>query len=206
VDNACARLIDQCHAWDALVLCPGTLDPVGPFSVVAFQQWEESITVNFTNQLRVLHALLPVRRAGAGNGPCVLFFAGGGTNNATLNFSAYTVSKIALIKMCELLDAEVQDTRFAIVGPGWVNTKIHQQTLSAGARAGASYERTLEKLKTGDFTSVEDVLECCDWLMDLPRESMSGRNFSVAGDRWGTDDLASRLRRDPDLHKLRRRQ
>lgn len=47
--------------------------------------------------MRVIHGLLPCRRAGSAPGPCVLLFAGGGTNSATINYSAYTVSKIAFI-------------------------------------------------------------------------------------------------------------
>jgi NAD(P)-dependent dehydrogenase (short-subunit alcohol dehydrogenase family) len=206
VEKACHTLRQWRDGWHVLVVCPGTLDPVGPFVDTSFDQWEESITVNFTAQLRLVHALLPARRNDTPHGPCVLFFAGGGTNNATSNFSAYTVSRIALIKMCELLHAEIEDTRFAIVGPGWVKTKIHQSTLNAGARAGLNYERTLEKLRSGDFTSIDDVLDCCEWLIGLPRDTIGGRNFSVQGDRWGTDELASRLLLDPDLHKLRRRQ
>ena len=70
--------------------------------------------------MRVIHGLLPCRRAGSAPGPCVLLFAGGGTNSATINYSAYTVFKIArttLIKMCELLDSKIPDMCL-IVGPG----------------------------------------------------------------------------------------
>ncbi len=176
-----------CLTWDVLVMCPGILDPVCGFVNSNFNEWEQSLTVNFTHQMRILHGLLPFRRRDSHLGSCVLFFAGGGVNSAPVNSSAYTVSKIALIKMCELLDAEISDTRFVIVGPGWVDTKIHK-TKPSGV----------------DFTSMDKVLDCCDWVIDSPREIVGGRNFSVVSDEWGTRQLAETLIQQPDMYKLRR--
>ena len=204
IRNACAGLQGRCPRWDALVMCPGTQDPVGPFLDCRFDEWAASVEVNFTAQMRVIHGLLPFRGAGSAPGPCVLLFAGGGTNSATLNYSAYTVSKIALIKMCELLDAEIPDTRFVIVGPGWVKTKIHEAILKAGRRAGQNYQRTIDTLASDKCTSMEQVLDCCDWLVDAPRRLIGGRNFSVVFDRWGSRELEAKLSEEPDMYKLRR--
>lgn len=204
VDAAGAALAEAAGQWDVLVVAPGSTEPIGPFAATDFDQWDHSITINFTNQLRILHRLLPTRRVEAELGPCVIFFAGGGTNNATVNYSAYTVSKIALIKMVELLDAEIADARFAIVGPGWVKTKIHEETLRAGSAAGANLQRTREKIDQGDFTPMERVLDCCDWIAASPREVVGGRNFSVVFDAWDRPELTSALRADNNMYKLRR--
>ena len=204
VRSTCCDLMKLCGQWDVLVMCPGTQEPVGPFAQCTFDEWEESVGVNFIGQMRVVHELLPVRRVSPGLEPIVLFFAGGGTNDAPADYSAYTVSKIALIKMCELLDAEIPDTRFAIVGPGWVKTKIHQSTLQAGERAGANYQRTIDKLAGDECTPMDRVLDCCDWLVDAPRRLVSGRNFSVKFDEWGSKELEKRLSMESDMYKLRR--
>ncbi|MCX7177185.1 MAG: SDR family oxidoreductase [Proteobacteria bacterium] len=204
LDASCVELNHLCTAWDILVIAPGTTEPIGLFAETDFDEWARSIEVNFTSQMRLTHRLLSSRRTQAAIDPCVIFFAGGGTNNATTNYSAYTVSKIGLIKMCELLDAEIPDVRFTILGPGWVDTKIHKETLGAGARAGANLVRTRQKIEDGDFTRMEDVLDCCDWLVASPREEIGGRNFSVAHDAWGSRGLSEALLSDPDMYKLRR--
>ncbi|MCL4552846.1 MAG: SDR family oxidoreductase [Candidatus Marsarchaeota archaeon] len=204
ISDACSALKELCEKWDALVLCPGTLSPVGRFMDSGFSEWAQSVEVNFTSQMHVIHELLPSRRVDSDPGPCVLMFAGGGTNDAPIGCSAYTVSKIALIKMCELLSAEIPDTRFVIVGPGWVKTKIHEPTLRAGEHAGANYRRTIEKLAGDQCTPMDYVLDCCDWLINAPREVISGRNFSVVFDKWGTRDLEEALLQDPNMYKLRR--
>ena len=204
VRDACSNLRTLCLAWDILVMCPGTQDPVGAFVECSFDDWEESVRVNFTSQMRIVHELLPSRRVNSALEPCVLLFAGGGTNSAPVNYSAYIISKIASIKMCELLDAEIPDTCFVIIGPGWVKTKIHDSTLRAGVRAGTNYQRTIEKLASDECTPMDQVLDCCDWVVDAPRELISGRNFSVVFDMWGTEELTKRLAEESNMYKLRR--
>ena len=204
VQKACLELRNLCPLWDNLILSAGFQEPIGPFMNCNFDDWEDSIQVNFTNQLRIVKELLPNRNTNNMLGPCVLFFAGGGTNNATVNYSAYTISKIALIKMTELLDAEITDTRFAIVGPGWVKTKIHQSTLDAGSKAGDNYDKTRVMLASEKCTPMEDVLDCCDWIIGSPKEIISGRNFSTVFDLWGSEALELKLIEDSNMYKLRR--
>jgi hypothetical protein len=140
-----------------------------------------------------------------------------------VNYSAYTIAKIALTKMCELLDAEVLDTSFVILAPGWVKTKIHQATLDAGHKAGPNYQKTITKLAGDECTPMETVLDCCDWLMKADRKVASGRNFSVVSykgrthplikklledphmfDKWGRHPLIKKLLKAPHTYKLRR--
>lgn len=202
--TACLELRAICPRWDVVVLATGIQEPVCSFMECDFDEWKDSVNINFINQLRAVHELLPNRNLESHHGPVVLFFAGGGTNNATVNYSAYTISKIALIKMCELLDAEILDTCFAIVGPGWVKTKIHEATIKAGIRARENYERTKYRLSSDELTPMDDVLDCCDWLINSPRNVISGRNFSVVFDMWGTEELSRKLIDDFNMYKLRR--
>lgn len=203
--QACSKLRKMCPVWDVLILAPGTQAPIGNFFETDFPSWEASVEVNFIRQLMVVHHLFSKRRKTVPHGPCVIFFAGGGTNTATLKYSAYTISKISLIKMCELLDAEVQDTRFTIVGPGWVKTKIHNATLKAGKKAGFNYDKTIQQLaSSSECTPMDRILDCCDWIIRMPRSVVGGRNFSVVFDRWGDQILEKTLTKNPDLFKLRR--
>ncbi|MES2121153.1 MAG: SDR family oxidoreductase [Chlamydiota bacterium] len=204
VQNACNQLKVICGEWDILVFAAGSLDPISPFETVDFEEWEESLQVNFTQQLRILHSLLPVRNK-KNQKSSVLFFAGGGTNNAVVNYSSYAISKIALIKMCEFLDAEISDTHFSIVGPGWVKTKIHESTLKAGReRAGINFDTTRDRLEGTDWVLMDRVVECCTWIVTTASNGVKGRNFSVAHDHFGTRELEKALENDPDMYKLRR--
>ncbi len=204
IRKACLKLKSICPKWDVLILCAGTQEPIGSFLDNDFKSWKESVNINLISQLNVVHKLLPNRNKKQKIGPCVIFFAGGGTNNATVNYSAYTLSKIALIKMCELLDAEIFDTRFTILGPGWVKTKIHRETLRANKKAGKNYKRTKDKLSGDECTPMADIVDCCEWVINSSRKVVGGRNLSVVFDMWGSKELYKKLSADPDMYKLRR--
>jgi NAD(P)-dependent dehydrogenase (short-subunit alcohol dehydrogenase family) len=205
VKAACSELA-RSGPWDALVICPATLEPIGLFADCDFDEWARSFGRNFIEQMRVIRELLPARNLQNALGPCVICWAGGGVNSAPASVSAYTVSKIAQIKMVELLDAEVPDTRFVIVGPGWVRTKIHEATIRAGERAGAVYRNTSARLADAGsgWTDISRVIASCDWMVSAERAVISGRNFSVASDAWGTPELNAELLANPDMYKLRR--
>jgi NAD(P)-dependent dehydrogenase (short-subunit alcohol dehydrogenase family) len=189
--------------WSTLFSSIGTSEPIGAFFEIPFDNWENSIQINCLGQLRVLHALYQFRSQDVI--PNVVFLAGGGTNNAFKNYSAYCLSKIMLIKMCELLDAENNDLNVFIVGPGLVKTKTHLETLKAGKSAGDNYERIKkfwESEKAG--TSMEKIYACIRWLESKGKAVSGGRNISVVHDMWGSDELACELSRDDNMYKLRR--
>jgi NAD(P)-dependent dehydrogenase (short-subunit alcohol dehydrogenase family) len=187
--------------FSRVVLAAGTQEPIGLFADVNFDRWVESFEINFLGQLRFLHSLL--QNEGLRDSR-VLFFAGGGTNNATQRYSAYTIAKIASIKIVELLATEYPRTSFSIIGPGWVKTKIHKATLDEPLQAGQNFETTLEHFRTNDFFSMEELMECIDWIFEESSDLVSGRNFSAVHDDWGSSSLRRALKSNPDLYKLRR--
>ena len=196
VATACEKI----YKWDLFVSSVGTMTPIGPFFDMDFDEWERSILVNFTSQLRVIHAIWPKRAIR----PNIMFLAGGGTNNPMPNYSAYCVSKIALIKMVELIDDEAPEANVFINGPGFTRTQIHDETLAAGALAGAAFSKTEDFLKSDDGTSMDDIYKHMQWCIENPLAA-SGRNFSTVHDPWRYGNaFAAALEGDPDALRLRR--
>ncbi|MES2686056.1 MAG: SDR family oxidoreductase [Pseudomonadota bacterium] len=191
------------YTWDVLISAVGLLEPIGTFFATEFNDWENSVITNSTAQLRMLHAVHPFRKPdGLAK---VIFFAGGGTNGAFDNYSAYCVGKLSLIKMTELLDSECPDLQISIIGTGWVNTKIHQQTIAAADAAGSNFIRTQEFITSpAQGVALKDVAECVDWCLNAPRAAVSGRNFSLVHDKWRDPCFVNALIENPDHYKLRR--
>lgn len=189
--------------WDTFISCVGTQKPIGKFLEGDFDEWSDSIHTNSIEQLRVLHELYPLRdKSQISN---AVFFAGGGTNNAFPNYSAYTASKIILIKMCELIDSETEDLNIFIPGPGLTKTKMHYETLNENKeKIGSNYDKIEEFMKKGGGTLMDDIYECIEWLCKQGKEIAGGRNFSVVHDKWGNKNLAKILKSNSDVYKLRR--
>lgn len=189
--------------WTNLFSSVGSTEPIKRFFQCDIKDWTNSIQLNFTCQLAALHELFPYRSQTAQ--VSINFMAGGGTNSAMIPYSAYCTSKIALIKACELLDAEEEDIKVQILGPGLVKTRIHEETLSAGQCAEENFDRIKNFLDSSDAgSSFDDIFRCLRWLDGAPKEIVGGRNFSLVHDAWGTPRLIEELRCDSDKFKLRR--
>lgn len=208
-DESCGKSIrgfleEKEFHWDLLISAVGQLSPIGKFLDVDFSEWETSVRTNSLAQLGVLHAIWP---CAAKDMKHAAFFAGGGTNNPFPNYSAYCLGKIALIKMCELLDDEIPDLNPFIIGTGWVRTKIHLQTLAAGNRAGNNFEVTSRFMEQNPAaTGHEDVFAMIEWCVQQGKQVAGGRNFSIVHDPWrnGGGNLATELLADQDKYRLRR--
>jgi len=188
--------------WRTFVSCASQPGPLSVFFDTPFDAWSQSVHVNAIEQLRMLHAVHDCR-ASEGLSD-VVFFAGPGTNSAVLNFSALTIGKMMLIKMCELLDAECPDLNAFIIGPGWTRTKTHHTIINDPSVSEEKRRETLAFLESQTGTSFEDIYACIRWLSAGGRHRAGGRNFSVVHDLWGDDRLAAELLRDSSMYKFRR--
>jgi len=189
--------------WSLVFFVAGTMKPIGPFFDTNFNEWQESIQINLISQIQILHKLWKYRSKDTV--PAVCYLAGGGTNSNFDNYSAYCLSKVSLIKFIELVASENQDANFFIIGPGYVKTKIHNETLEAGDLAGKNFERTLDFLRT-DGTSMERLYKHLLWCVSNPICVTSGRNFSTVHDPWDSKfNLVQMLEVNQNLYKLRRR-
>jgi len=186
IRSAVDRLKTVDKPWDTFIGAVGQLDP------------------NSVGQLRLLREIYPLRRRDTL--AKVAFLVGGGINGPFRNYSAYCLGKILLVKACELLHDEAPDVHAVAIGTGWVDTKIHRQTLEAGERAGDNYRQTAEFLEAAQpGTGCTDILACMDWCFGQDRAVTGGRNFSVVHDSWKQEaGLGTSLLRDPDKYKLRR--
>lgn len=201
ITDCLKNLRKEAHGWDALVVCPATMLPIAPFEKTDIDTWMESFSINFLSIVQLLHGALQFRSSSIK--PVVINFAGGGSNNAPHNLSAYVSSKIALVKLTELLAAENPEVNFSIVGPGWIKTKIHNEMLFAPFANDDQLLETRRRLDENDFVPIERVLFCCDWLLNSGSE-VSGRNFSAANDLIGDSQLIDLLRSNENFYKLRR--
>ncbi|MDZ7576951.1 MAG: SDR family oxidoreductase [Candidatus Nanopelagicales bacterium] len=197
------RCVDEMRGelthWDLVFSSVGTMEPIGPFFATEFVRWRRNLEINALAQLQFIHQLFSHRSGD----PHIAFLAGGGTNGPFDNYSSYCASKILLIKMVELLHSENSDLNCFAIGPGFVDTKIHRETDTAGDAAGAGAAKTAALRELGG-TDLRDIYAHLEWCMRAGRDVAGGRNHSTVHDPWGGVGLATQLRSDPDMYRLRR--
>ncbi|MBD3823124.1 MAG: SDR family oxidoreductase [Epsilonproteobacteria bacterium] len=189
--------------WDIFISCPATPLPMENFFDTDFSLWRDSVDINSTQQLRLLHMMHAFRDK---TKICDVFFFGtAGINSEVVKFSAVAAGKIMLLKMCEYLDAENEDMKFMLIGPGWVKTKVHDLILKHSDPSGEKHRTTKEFMERSEGTSMDDIYECFCWLSAQEKALVGGRNFSVVHDPWRNEELLlPKLREDKGLYKLKR--
>jgi NAD(P)-dependent dehydrogenase (short-subunit alcohol dehydrogenase family) len=168
------------------VLCAaGTVGQAGGILDSDLADWDRTYRTNVLGNLAVVRALLP-RMIEAGFGR-IAMVAGGGSAYAYPLFSGYALSKTAVVRATENLDAELRprgDFLTVCLAPGAMETGMLAQVRAAGAevRTTVAIEEPAEFLATfacaeacgfsGRFVHVRDTWR--DWL----------KAESVPGDRW----------------------
>ena len=166
----------QPSKWDLAIICSGTVKPKGVFWDIDQEEFDQTIKSNALTPLRQIRQIYPYRKPGAS----ICVFAGSNPNKPRPDYIAYVLSKILLIKAMEELQASSNDCQFFALGPGYVETKIHQDTgETSEGRVSTTHDRIYE------------LLTAC-----IKEPQIGGRNIHVR------DDFSNPL--GPDTYKLRR--
>lgn len=189
---------------DVLVSAAGVYGPIGPLVENDLDAWANAISVNLLGTVYALHAVLPgmiARRQGV-----VIGFSGGGAVAPFPRFSAYATSKAAVVRLTETVAEEVREygIRVNAIAPGAVNTRLLDEVLAAGKRAGrAFYGKALEQKSNGG-TPPERAAELALFLASPEARGITGRLLSAVWDDWRA--LAARTKdlEQSALYTLRR--
>ncbi len=169
---------------DVVVNCAGIYGPIGPLVENDMAEWAHAVQINLVGTAHVLHHALPAmmaRRKGV-----IVNFSGGGAVAPFPRFSAYSASKAAVVRLTETLAEEVREygIRVNAIAPGAVNTRLLDQVLAAGDRAGtAFYAKALEQKISGG-TPPERAAELAVFLATPEAEGITGRLISAVWDDW----------------------
>jgi 3-oxoacyl-[acyl-carrier protein] reductase len=202
-ENAFRKINARFPIVDILVNNAGIQPPIGMFHQNDFEMWKKNIRINlfagaFLSHL-VLQEMIP-RRKGK-----IINMSGGGSTGPRPHFSAYAVSKTAIVRFTETLAEELRDFNIDVnaVAPGAVNTRMLQEALDAGSDAGAELKDALiRKEKGGTDPSVAAGLIA--FLASSLSDGISGKLISAPWDPWNESAFREELRANKDLATLRR--
>src|SRR2546425_1498160 len=150
VDAVLRTAISNFGGLDGVIHCAGTYGPIGTVTDVEPSAWLDAIRINLFGTFLVARQTCEVLKA-RGGGRIVLF-SGGGAATPFPNYTAYACGKVGVVRLTETLAQEMQPFNIEIncVAPGFVLTRLHQQTLAAGERAGRGFlENTKRQMESG---------------------------------------------------------
>ncbi len=204
VEKLVAVTLERFARIDILVNNAGIYGPIGPAWENDPRHWQETVTVNLVGAFLLCQAVVPAMiRARRGK---IINMSGGGAATPFPRFTAYAVSKAALVRFTETLAVELADHNIQVnaVAPGFVATRLHQQTLGAGEKAGPEFLRkTKQQLAQG---GVDPAIPAAlvAFLATEKADRITGKFISSVWDNWADfenhlDEIAR-----TDLYTLRR--
>ncbi|HUF52056.1 MAG TPA: SDR family oxidoreductase [Longimicrobiales bacterium] len=191
-------------ALDGVVHAAAIVGPIGEITGVAAEEWLGAVRVDLFGAFLVARAaaraLQPQRRGK------IVLLSGGGATAPFPRYSAYACSKVGVVRLAETLAVELAPYRIDVnaLAPGFVATRIHQATLSAGPRAGADYlEQTRAQLEAGG-SPASLAADAAVFLLSSASDGITGRLLAAAWDDWRAWPSRAEVIRGSDLFTLRR--
>ena len=151
------HLVDKVGPIDVLVNCAGMYGPIGPFVDNDMDEWERALRVNLMGTVYTCRAVIPgMVQRGRGS---IINLSGGGATTPLPNLSLYAVSKAAVARFTDTLALELVGTgvRVNAIAPGAIDTRLQDEVLAAGERAGPLFQRMRAMRDTGDGATQPDV-------------------------------------------------
>ena len=189
--------------WDIVISCFGIIEPIGKIFDLDIKKIKKNFEINFFSNLEILKIILEARNKKSN----IFLFSGSGSNGPAAGLSSYTLSKLLLIKLSELISDEYKDINCVTIGPGYIDTKIHQQLIKNKNKAKDFYKKYLSlKLHNNNVDPYQHIHDLILKCIKYPKLSR-GRNFSSKYDKWKNN--FSRLKKnliiDDNYFKLRRK-
>ena len=191
VRDQAMELVSAVGPVDVLVNCAGVYGPIGPLVENDLDEWEQGLRINLMGTVYTCRAVTPgMTRRGRGS---IINLSGGGATAPLPNFSLYAVSKAAVARLTDTLAAELSGTgvRVNAIAPGAIDTRLQDEVLAAGDRAGALFHRMRQMRDTGQGATPPDVpARLALFLASDASNGLTGKLISAPHDPWESWDEA----------------
>jgi NAD(P)-dependent dehydrogenase (short-subunit alcohol dehydrogenase family) len=175
--------VQEFGTLDGVIHCAGIYGPIGPVMDVEPSVWWEAVRVNLFGTFLVGREACRTMQSGGGR---VVLFSGGGAAMPFPNYTAYACSKVGVVRLTETLAQEMKPFNVEIncVAPGFVITRLHQHTLDAGERAGASFLETTKRQMASGGVPASVGAQAAAFLVSDQAKGITGKFVAAPYDGW----------------------
>ena len=182
VHTAADRMRVQFGHIDVVICAAGILGPIGPFIDTPAKAWLETLQTNLIGVANTCRAVVPhmtERRTGK-----IMILAGTGAEASRPNFSAYAVSKTAVVRFAEVLADELSESNVQVncVAPGGTYTSMTDEILAAGSRAGWKETEAASQVRVTGGASPDKQMDLFHFLASDHSNHISGKLLTITDD------------------------
>lgn len=182
---ALATTVKTFGGLDGVVHSAGIYGPIGPVTTVDPDKWFEAIRVNLLGSMLMARAAAQhfVQHKIGGS---IALMAGGGAATPFPNYTAYACGKVGVVRFTETIAIELAGTNIRVncIAPGFVITRLHEQTIAAGVElAGAFVENTMKQIASGGVPPTV-AAKAAAFLMSDKSAKITGRFLAAPYDDY----------------------
>ncbi len=189
---------------DAVIHCAGVYGPIGSVMEINPEEWLEAIRINLYGSFLVSReACRQMKQTGGGN---IVLFSGGGAATPFPYYTAYACGKVGVVRFAETLAQEVEpfNIRVNCIAPGFVITRLHDDTIKAGELAGQKFfETTIKQIESGGVSPSVSA-GAAVFLISDEAKGITGKFVAAPYDGWASWPKHLEELQGTDIFTLRR--
>jgi NAD(P)-dependent dehydrogenase (short-subunit alcohol dehydrogenase family) len=163
----------------------GIYGPIGPTADIDISSWIRGAEVNLFGPFYLCRALIPhfiQRQQGK-----IILLGGGGATAPLPNFSSYAATKAAVVRLADTLAEELKpfNVQVNVIAPGLVDSRLQDDVLAAGHRAGTLFHKIKQARETGTgAVSPEVAASLAVFLASSASGKLTGKLIAAPYDPW----------------------
>ena len=138
----------------------------------------------------------------------IILFSGGGSTSYRQNFSSYSLSKILLVKLTEILSHEIanKNVRFNIISPGIIKSNMTKKIIKNKKHISRKEFLKIKKNIKYSNNNLEKLFKTINFLHSKKGKQINGKMISSAWDKIDRLDKKKYIKLlNSDLYTLRRK-
>ena len=188
-----------------LINTVGEQGEIKNFFKMDFKKFLRTYEINFFSNIFLFKNLYPLIKNN--KNLLILLFSGGGATNLRKNFSSYSLSKVALVKLVEILSVEFSNKNIRInaISPGIINSKITKIILKKNKYVSKNEINKIKEQISSSNKNLEKIYDLINFLYNKKGKNISGKMISSSWDNvisWSKSKIDKLVK--TDLFTLRR--
>ncbi len=185
-NNSIKRQIDKYRIFfkktSLIINAIGDLGEIKNVLGLDLKKFEKTLKTNFFSNLIILQNILKLRKKS--KRLSIILFSGGGVTSFRKNFSAYSISKIALVKLVEIISKEINNKliQINVISPGIIKSKMIDITLKNSKSVSREEIKKIKQQVNYSDKTLNKLYKVIDFLSSAKAKKISGKLISSKWD------------------------
>lgn len=190
---------------DLMINAIGELGEIKNILTLDLKKFEKTLNINFFSNLIIIKKILKIRKNK--KRLSIILFSGGGVTNYRKNFSAYSISKIASVKLVEIISKEMDNEFIQInaISPGIIKSKMIETTLKNKNLVAKEEIRKIKQQAPYSNKTLIKLYKVINFLISEKAKKISGKLISSKWDNienWKKKKIENLIK--SELYSIRR--